>query len=358
MIEVLGRMAPRCGKLLLLFVIVVSLIGSVHMFTCHRPLKATGRKLENIGLRSNLLMSTQNDVAWQLPRVSILTEITDEPGALYDILRYFWKYEINLTHIESRPSPKNTDGFHVYIDFQGFPGEERTDKLMKELSQRCRNTLVLDERKVPWFPRHISELDRIAPRTLDANSELVADHPGFHDKVYRERRAELAQIALDYRYNHDIPYIPYTQSEIDTWGVVYNKLQQLHKQHACQEYLDIMPMMEKHCGYSPNNIPQARDISKFLEARTGFRIRPVAGLLSSRDFLNGLAFRTFFSTQYIRHASMPLYTPEPDICHELIGYATFVFINTFIVFILLRLHVGTRLCLPTRISLISRKKLA
>ena len=52
----------------------------------------------------------------------------------------------------------------------------------------------------------------------------------------------------------------------------------------------------------------------------GFRVEPVPGLVPTRRFYGALADRAFLSTQYIRHTSVPFYTPEPDIVHEVIGH--------------------------------------
>jgi len=255
-------------------------------------------------------------------KTALLLELTDAPGALHETLKYFWKYDVNVSHIESRPTNKTEGTFTFFVDYE-TPSDENAQKaLVKKLDGVARSVSVLANKEVPWFPRHASDLDKIADKVLDAGTpDLESDHPGFTDPEYRARRHALAKAARGYRHGDPIPHIDYTAEEQATWTAVWDRLSALTQRHACKEFLDILPQLERHCGYNRSSIPQQGAVSAFLEARTGFRLRPVAGLLSSRDFLNGLAFKTFFCTQYMRHGRDPLYTPEPDLVHELLGHA-------------------------------------
>ena len=177
--------------------------------------------------------------------------------------------------------------------------------------------------KVPWFPTKIMELDKMGKDTLKEGEGIqMTDHPGFNDKEYKQRRNYISSVAMGYKLDDkEIPRIEYTETELGVWKYIYPKLKKFYEHGAWKEHNESLEQFEKHCGYAENNIPQLEDISKYLLNKTGWRLKPVAGLLSQREFLNGLAFKTFHSTQYIRHHSKPDYTPEPDIVHELMGHA-------------------------------------
>lgn len=256
--------------------------------------------------------------------ISCIFSLKEEVGALAKALKLFEVKGINLMHIESRPSRMNKEQYEFFISVDPSCSQaldEAIDILRTQISGHV-HELSRNKKKdtVPWFPNDIQDLDRFANQILSYGSELDADHPGFTDSVYRARRKEFADIAFNYKHGQTIPRVEYTEGEKATWGIVFKELKSLYPTHACREHNRVFPLLEKYCGYRQDNIPQLEDVSRFLQACTGFRLRPVAGLLSSRDFLAGLAFRVFHSTQYIRHGSKPTYTPEPDICHELLGH--------------------------------------
>ncbi len=146
---------------------------------------------------------------------------------------------------------------------------------------------------------------------------LDPDHPGFRDPLYRGRRNEIARIALQYQLDTPIPRIEYTAEEHGVWRTVWEKLAPVQERHACRAYREA-------CAQLPldhHRIPQLADVNPLLRERTGFQMIPVAGLVASRAFLGQLGRSIFLATQYIRHASRPLYTPEPDVVHELCGHA-------------------------------------
>ena len=147
--------------------------------------------------------------------------------------------------------------------------------------------------------------------------ELPADHPGFSDLAYRSRRAEIARVAAELAPGQTPPDVHYTEEEDRVWALVSSELAEQHRRHACADYLTTMAAL----GLPQDRVPQLREVDAAVRARTGFAIRPVPGLVPARDFYASLGRRTFLSTQYVRHHSVPFYTPEPDIIHEIIGHA-------------------------------------
>jgi len=239
----------------------------------------------------------------------------------------FRAHKLTVDSIESRPNQGHDSEADVMLTVTTTLASKNSPvkaALIAELSAVAVTLLLLDDGGNPsdpkWFPRYIGDLDHFADRVLSLGDKLDVDHPGAKDAEYLERRAKFADIAINYKYGTPIPKVEYTAKETETWGVVYKKLTLLYKDYACDEFNTAFPLLEENCGFSPDNIPQLEDISCFLKRCTGFQLRPVAGLLTSRDFLAGLAFRVFHSTQYIRHHAKPMYTPEPDVCHELLGH--------------------------------------
>ena len=147
--------------------------------------------------------------------------------------------------------------------------------------------------------------------------KLDPDHPGFRDHDYRARRNAIAEIAMSYRSGSPIPAAPYTELEHGVWKTIWQALGPAHREHACAEYLECLERL----NFDSDRIPQLDEVSRKVEAISGFRLEPVAGLVEPRVFLESLARGVFLSTQYIRHHSTPLYTPEPDVAHEIIGHA-------------------------------------
>jgi phenylalanine-4-hydroxylase len=154
-------------------------------------------------------------------------------------------------------------------------------------------------------------------RTATLPFALPEDHPGFGDAAYRVRRAAIAEVGAAYVAGAPIPDVEYTPAEDEVWRTVSRELHAKHERYACREYLSGARALH----LPGERVPQLREVDDALRALSGFRLRPVPGLVPTRTFYGALAQRTFLSTQYIRHHSTPFYTPEPDIVHEIVGHA-------------------------------------
>jgi phenylalanine-4-hydroxylase len=164
------------------------------------------------------------------------------------------------------------------------------------------------------------EAQLYSPVTLDDDGkvevQLGKDHPGFSDPAYRERRNKIAATAMAWTPGEPIPHVHYTEAEHEIWRLVSHDLHDKHLRYACQEFIE----GKQRLGLPVDRIPQLDEVTENLRPLSGFSYLCAPGLVGLREFYGALAERQFYSTQYVRHPAQPLYTPEPDVIHEVIGH--------------------------------------
>lgn len=149
-----------------------------------------------------VLESPEAEAAIQ--RAAIVVHLRDGMGSIGRTLRAIETYHGKINHLESRES--RTDG----VQYDVMVKVEMTRSNLLQLIRSLRQSqsfggvnLLADDSNVsvknPWFPKHASELDNCNHLMTKYEPELDMNHPGFSDKVYRERRKEIAEIAFAYK---------------------------------------------------------------------------------------------------------------------------------------------------------------
>lgn len=147
--------------------------------------------------------------------------------------------------------------------------------------------------------------------------QLVQGHPGLQDPEYQRRRNEIAAAAVAWSPGDPVPIIEYTDVEHGVWRTVCEHLEPRHETYACQEFRAAVESLD----LPRDRVPQLHEVSAALQPLTGFSYVPAPGIVPIEQFYGSLEDGLFHSTQYLRHHAAPLYTPEPDVLHEVMGHA-------------------------------------
>jgi chorismate mutase/prephenate dehydratase len=83
-------------------------------------------------------------------RTSLVVSVKNRPGALYDLLEPFRRHNLDMTRLESRPSPSSKWSYVFFIDFSGHIEDEPAKNVLRELSED-----VLDLKVLGSYPRAV-----------------------------------------------------------------------------------------------------------------------------------------------------------------------------------------------------------
>ncbi|MFG1689026.1 phenylalanine 4-monooxygenase [Nonomuraea sp. NPDC049269] len=162
----------------------------------------------------------------------------------------------------------------------------------------------------------MSDVWRRTPIAADGTLGAAAEHPGRRDPLYLARRRALAELARGHQVGDPSPTVEYTEGEHATWSRVHRALDDAHRAYACRAVLDA----REEVRVPADRIPQHAEVGARLRRLTGFDFTLAGGVVENERFLGSMARGYFHAVQFVRHPAVPLYSPEPDIIHDVFGH--------------------------------------
>ncbi|WP_194292844.1 phenylalanine 4-monooxygenase [Streptomyces smaragdinus] len=154
------------------------------------------------------------------------------------------------------------------------------------------------------------------PIAADGRLGTASEHPGFADPAYLRRRQAIAASARGHRVGDPSPPVAYSSAEHQTWRRVHRVVWSTQAEHACRAVLQA----REQAPIPADRIPQHTEVGARLRALTGFDFTLAGGPVANKRFLGAMARGYFHAVQFVRHPAMPMFTPEPDVIHDVLGH--------------------------------------
>ncbi len=110
--------------------------------------------------------------------------------------------------------------------------------------------------------------------------------------------------------------ISWTDEENNIWQKLYARQMACIKDKACEEFVTGL----NELNLPQDHIPQLKDVSRVLMAKTGWQCYQVPALIGFTEFFRLLSERKFPVATFIRSQNDFEYLQEPDIFHEIFGH--------------------------------------
>ncbi len=151
---------------------------------------------------------------------------------------------------------------------------------------------------------------------------MSLERPANYGQSSHGLRGDYSRMRPDYTVEQD--HAGYTGEQHHRWRRLYRRQIELVPGRACDEYVEALRKLPYADG-----IPRFEEVSRALEAATGWRLVAVPGLVPDLVFFEHLAGRRFPVTVWLREEHEFDYIVEPDVFHDFFGHVPMLFTPMF-----------------------------